>query len=1026
MKQFQAFRLDPVNHRLWHDDDRVTLAPKAFDVLRYLVQHADRLVTQEEILEAIWPDTHVNPEVIKKYVLEIRKVLGDRSDRPMFIETFPRRGYQFVAPVSEANADMSAGLPVRSATMVGRDGSQALLERSLESVLQGQRQVVFVTGEPGVGKTTLADAFQRRAAVRASLRMARGQCVEGFGGKESYYPILEALGQLLRETHHNPLIPALARFAPTWLVQFPSLQKGETREALHRETIGTTRERMVREICEALEAITIEDPLVLVLEDLHWVDLSTLDVISALARRRGPAKLMLLCTYRPADVVEADNPLKVLKQDLLIHRLCTELALEHLEGSDVADYLRAEFPGADLPSGLAGLIHRQSGGNALFMTAIVRDMVDRAMIVKDGGRWAMTGALADVALGVPATLQQMLEAQFSRLSAIQQSVLSRASVAGERFSVWSLTTPELTTDEIENACEVLAERHQFIKAAGFQELADGTVSAHYEFRHALYREAVYRHLSEVGRSRLHRLLGERLKVLCWPGRQELAAELALHFEKGREYDLAIGYLILAAENAAARFAYRDSVRVLQHALTLLPRVAAERQADLEIQLLERIGDAHYWLGAMVECARAYEAEAARAAQAGLLSARVTALSFLIRPFGLIDPDRGIAAIEEAVALSAGLSDPLLRGRTELLAAGSKLLYDTWRREDWEMCESARQRLQELSPAGLPDYHQMIYAHLLMLQGHYAKALASLEAGIPKPNEPTSLMVHLFALSGKTVALLHSGQLGELLRILRAGREMAEKNGNDPWIFVFREAWLRSIVLDFDGARRLCDAVADPATGYLARQPQTIARLAAAYVELERGRHDDASRYFEQILDPAITPKFFLHWYWRMNAQLGLSNVWLAAGRVSRARSDADRFLASALATAEPNLHALGWDVQARVSMAEKDWKAAEAYIEHGLVVLERFDVPTVAWRLHATRSELYRRLKNDEAAEAHRARAESVILTLANSFDGDEPLRHTFLAAAPIRRILRTPPARQKRTASSSRSISSATARAFR
>jgi len=138
-------------------------------------------------------------------------------------------------------------------------------------------------------------------------------------------------------------------------------------------------------------------------------------------------------------------------------------------------------------------------------------------------------------------------------------------------------------------------------------------------------------------------------------------------------------------------------------------------------------------------------------------------------------------------------------------------------------------------------------------------------------------------------------------------------------------------------------------------------------------------------------------------------MWLAAGRVSRARSDADRFLASALSTAEPNLHVLGWDVQARVSMAEKDWKAAEACIEHGLVVLERFDVPTVAWRLHATRSELYRRLKNDEAAEAHRAQAESIILTLSNSFDGDEPLRHSFLAAAPIRRILRTPPAGQKR-----------------
>ena len=87
MKQFQSFRLDPVNHRLWHGADRVTLVPKAFDVLRYLVQHADRLVTQDEILEAVWPDTHVNPEVVKKYVLEFGRPsvidpIAQRSSRP--------------------------------------------------------------------------------------------------------------------------------------------------------------------------------------------------------------------------------------------------------------------------------------------------------------------------------------------------------------------------------------------------------------------------------------------------------------------------------------------------------------------------------------------------------------------------------------------------------------------------------------------------------------------------------------------------------------------------------------------------------------------------------------------------------------------------------------------------------------------------------------------------------------------------------------------------------------------------------
>ena len=106
MKAFRAFRLDTVNQCLRRGDKRLAMTPKAYDVLRYLVEHPGRLITQDEILEALWPETYVQPEVLRKYILEIRKVLGDRLDRPLFVETIPKRGYQFVAPVSE---EASAG-----------------------------------------------------------------------------------------------------------------------------------------------------------------------------------------------------------------------------------------------------------------------------------------------------------------------------------------------------------------------------------------------------------------------------------------------------------------------------------------------------------------------------------------------------------------------------------------------------------------------------------------------------------------------------------------------------------------------------------------------------------------------------------------------------------------------------------------------------------------------------------------------------------------------------------------------------
>jgi tetratricopeptide (TPR) repeat protein len=356
-----------------------------------------------------------------------------------------------------------------------------------------------------------------------------------------------------------------------------------------------------------------------------------------------------------------------------------------------------------------------------------------------------------------------------------------------------------------------------------------------------------------------------------------------------------------------------------------------------------------------------------------------------------------------------LDDPLLHARTELLAAGIRIAYDTWRSKDWEICAAASEAIQRLSDAPPLAFDRVIHAHLQVLRGNYADALKTLDASIPRGNESTSIVVPMFALSAKTLALLHSGRLGELVRLLRVGRELAEANGNDPWLFVSREAWLRTTLLDFAGARELCEGMAARGTAFWRGPSQSIGGVASGYVALEEGKYDDASHSFANVLDPKETSKFFLHWYWRMTAQLGLSNVWLASGNLRKARLEADRFLESALATDEPNLQALAWDVDARVAVAQKHWEAAEEKIEKGLAVLQAFEIPTTAWRVHATRSDLYRQAKNDAAAEVHRARAEGIILALANSFAHDDPVRTAFLAAAPVRRIrtLRSPAARR-------------------
>ena len=441
MRSFDPFRLDVVNQCLWRGETRVSLMPKPFAVLRYLVEHPGRLVRHDELLEAIWPDTYVQPEILRRYILEIRRALGDRLEAPRFVQTFPKRGYQFIAPVID---DSVTSVVERASTatprLVGRGSALAALDRFLTTALSGRRQVVFVVGEPGIGKTSLVDAFQHASAAKARVTVARGQSVEGFGGKEPYYPVLEAIGELARGPSKTLVVNTLTTIAPTWLIQFPSLIRVEQQAALQREILGATRDRMVRELCEALEVITQTIPLVLILEDLHWVDHSTLDVISAIARRREAAKLLVLGTFRPADLILTESPLKALKQDLLLHRLSHEVELERLEVSDVADYLAAQFAPGDLPPGLAPVIHRHSDGNPLFMTAMLDHLAQRGVLAEANGRWTMTVPLERVDPGVPETLKQMLEVQLRHLSDGEQHLLKCASVAGQHFTAWSVAT----------------------------------------------------------------------------------------------------------------------------------------------------------------------------------------------------------------------------------------------------------------------------------------------------------------------------------------------------------------------------------------------------------------------------------------------------------------------------------------------------------------------------------------------------------------------------------------------------------
>jgi len=595
---FPPFRLDPENAQLWRADREIRLRRKTFDVLFFLVDHPGQLVTKAALLDAIWGEVTVSDSLPATCVAELRRALGDEARVPRFIETVHGRGYRFIAeietpsrmaPLNKAPSVPKSPRPI----VVGRQDELAQLQSWYSRVLEGQRHVIFVTGEVGIGKTTFVQAFLESTAQEGAVLIGRGQCVEQYGAGEPYMPVLEALGRLCQEPGVEHLVELLNKFAPTWLVQMPALLTREERVRLQSEMQGVTQQRMLREMTQALEALATESPLVLLLEDLHWSDFSTFELMSAIARRSERAPLLILGTYRPVEMLATDHPLRAMKQELELHRYCQELRLKLLTEENVVDYLGKRLA-ADASRQFGTLAHEvyaRTDGNPLFMVNMVDYLlVDAEPLVNlrevSEAEWGTK--LRAHRLDALRSIRQMIERNLERLKPEEQAVLEGASVAGAEFSSASVAAAlECSQNEVEACCARLSRREQFISEQGPITWPDGTVATNFRFHHALYQEVLYGRLSAGNLVQLHRRIAMREEAGYGEHAGEVASELANHYRRANDKQKAIQYFQIAGERAVARAAMIEGERHFADALELLSELPEDVERDrreLELQL----------------------------------------------------------------------------------------------------------------------------------------------------------------------------------------------------------------------------------------------------------------------------------------------------------------------------------------------------------------------------------------------------------------------------------------------------------
>jgi tetratricopeptide (TPR) repeat protein len=525
------------------------------------------------------PAGEVNPEVGPDLAALLSRLLEKTpARRPTAAEAARELTRLAAAP--------AAAVPAAShpTVTVGRSRERQALGDAFAAARSGRGLLVGVAGEPGLGKTTLVEGA---LAGLSDCLIARGRCSERLAGAEAYLPLLEALDDLARGPAGEEVTRLLKAVAPTWYAQ-AAPGGGEALSQAQTELKHASTERLKRELLAFLHELSRSRPLVLFLDDLHWADVSTTDVLSYLAPRCGGSRLLVLLTYRPADLARDRHPFHSLRRDLLGRGSFRELALEFLGRDDLTHYLDLTFPGHRFPSDLVALLHARTEGNPLFMTGLLGYLRDRGALAQRDGAWALSRPVADMELELPDSVRGLIEQKLERFREDDRSLLAFAAVHGPEFdSAVVARAAGRDAGEVEARLVAMEREHDLIRLERERDFPGGAPSARYRFVHVLYHDALSGSLTPTRRVRLSAAVAEALLGLAG---DQAAAELALLFEAARDWPRAVHFFLRATQAATRVHAFHEAVPLARRGLKALDRLPAGQERDRsEIDLLVALG-----------------------------------------------------------------------------------------------------------------------------------------------------------------------------------------------------------------------------------------------------------------------------------------------------------------------------------------------------------------------------------------------------------------------------------------------------
>jgi len=889
-----------------------------------------------------------------------------------------------------------------SSSFVGREPELAKLQDFLKQAIEGSGRVVFVTGEPGIGKTSLADEFLRRARTQwRSLMISRGRCIEQYGTGEAYLPFLDALGTLLDGPSRERLGSIMRTHAPTWCTQLPAaFSSTGTVDHVQQDTIGATKERMIREMGDALGLFSNGSPVVLLLEDLHWADPSSIDLLRHLCNRINMQRVLLVGTFRPEDIERSNHPLKSYKAEMQMHKLCEEIALESLSREHIVDYLNVTFNPNDFPANFADHLHEKTEGHPLFTANLLQYLSERGDIAKTNEHWSLKRPLSEIELEAPESVRSMISRKIDNLSEEDRRTLQYASVEGAEF-LSTIVAELLGVDEVdvEERMARLEKTHRLVVTRGEEELPDGSLGTRYRFAHALYQNFLYGDLVNKRRMMLHKQVGEQLLKHYGRRAPQIASQLALHFERGRDFTRAIEYLTHAGDNATKFYGNAEAADHYTHALSLVDKLPEEDRAQARAKVYQKRGAVNMALSRFSQSVDDYVAmlkhqEALTPAmKASALSALAMTLFFSHRL------EEMESRVDEALEAATLAGSEELRLDTMMLMGLKHLCYGE--------LDVARPIIDDVvGSARAINYKPALLAGitwrgcLYFFQSEYEKAIQCEIEARSLASEVREGFLLLTAMFFHGLSMGNLGHLSEALKILEEAIEKARRNGDHFWFPRMPNCigWIHRELQDFKGAFAY-----DEEGLHVGREFNVLEAEANSLINLGidntiAGKTNEASAVFQNTHDIFERDKWF-RWRYSIRLEAAKAEHWLRQGDSGKAKEFTDTLFSTASHFKTRKYVAVAHKLRSEIAIAEGKPEVARGEYQAALDVLDAYPVPVVRWRVLAGLGKLLSSTGEAEGSLRAFVEAKKIVEEIAaNVFDNS--LRTTFLESKAVQEVM--------------------------